>query len=98
MGALAAAHDAAVIVRTLGKTKKTAYRWRDRFIEQGVDGLARGLAAGDAAAAVEAKDHLTAIELRRLHNADERNAIGLLFRERQHSAEQAGKLPLQLAA
>ena len=31
----------ASIVRTLGKTKKTAYRWRDRYIEQGADGLAR---------------------------------------------------------
>ena len=31
----------ASIVRTLGKTKKTAYRWRDRYLEQGVDGLAR---------------------------------------------------------
>src|SRR5271154_2761074 len=31
----------ASIVRTLGKTKKTAYRWRDRYIRQGVDGLAR---------------------------------------------------------
>ncbi|CAL4866073.1 hypothetical protein MMA231_00310 [Asticcacaulis sp. MM231] len=31
----------ASIVRTLGKTKKTAYRWRDRYLEQGVDGLGR---------------------------------------------------------
>src|SRR5271165_7119585 len=31
----------ASIVRTLGKTKKTAYRWRDRYLGQGVDGLAR---------------------------------------------------------
>jgi transposase len=31
----------ASIVRTLGETKKTAYRWRDRYRQQGVDGLAR---------------------------------------------------------
>jgi len=31
----------ASIVRTLNKTKKTAYRWRDRYLEQGVDGLGR---------------------------------------------------------
>lgn len=30
----------AAIVRTLGKTKRTAYRWRDRYIECGVAGLA----------------------------------------------------------
>ncbi|KAF5887164.1 helix-turn-helix domain-containing protein, partial [Rhizobium sp. PEPV16] len=35
------ASSLASIVRTLGKTKKTAYRWRDRYLEQGVDGLAR---------------------------------------------------------
>jgi transposase len=31
----------ASIVRALGKTKKTAYRWRDRYIECGVAGLSR---------------------------------------------------------
>jgi transposase len=29
------------IVRALGKTKKTAYRWRDRYIERGIAGLQR---------------------------------------------------------
>jgi transposase len=29
------------IVRALGKTKKTAYRWRDRYIERGIEGLER---------------------------------------------------------
>jgi transposase len=29
------------IVRALGKTKKTAYRWRDRYIELGIEGLKR---------------------------------------------------------
>jgi transposase len=29
------------IVRALGKTKKTAYRWRDRCIELGIEGLKR---------------------------------------------------------
>jgi transposase len=29
------------IVRALGKTKRTAYRWRDRYIECGVAGLAQ---------------------------------------------------------
>jgi transposase len=29
------------IVRALGKTKKTAYRWRDRYIERGIAGLKR---------------------------------------------------------
>ena len=29
------------IVRALGKTKKTAYRWRDRYIERGIVGLKR---------------------------------------------------------
>jgi transposase len=29
------------IVRALGKTKKTAYRWRDRYIDHGIEGLAR---------------------------------------------------------
>ncbi len=29
------------IVRRLGKTKKTAYRWRDRYIERGIAGLKR---------------------------------------------------------
>ena len=29
------------IVRALKKTKKTAYRWRDRYVESGVEGLAR---------------------------------------------------------
>ena len=29
------------IVRALKKTKKTAYRWRDRYLASGVDGLAR---------------------------------------------------------
>ncbi len=29
------------IVRATGKTKKTAYRWRDRYVAAGVDGLAR---------------------------------------------------------
>jgi transposase len=35
------ASSLALIVRTLGKTKKTAYRWRGRYREQGVDGLGR---------------------------------------------------------
>ncbi|MGO7564832.1 helix-turn-helix domain-containing protein [Rhizobium johnstonii] len=35
------ASSLASIVRTLGKTKKTAYRWRVRYLEQCVDGLAR---------------------------------------------------------
>jgi transposase len=29
------------IVRALGKTKKTTYRWRDRYIECGIEGLKR---------------------------------------------------------
>jgi transposase len=29
------------IVRALGKTKRTAYRWRDRYVEQGIEGLRR---------------------------------------------------------
>jgi transposase len=29
------------IVRALGKTKKTTYRWRDRYIELGIEGLKR---------------------------------------------------------
>ena len=29
------------IVRTTGKTKRTAYRWRDRYVAQGVAGLER---------------------------------------------------------
>ena len=29
------------IVRALGKTKRTAYRWRDRYIERGIEGLRR---------------------------------------------------------
>ena len=29
------------IIRTTGKTKKTAYRWRQRYLDQGVAGLAR---------------------------------------------------------
>jgi transposase len=29
------------IIRATGKTKKTAYRWRDRYIESGVAGLER---------------------------------------------------------
>ena len=29
------------IVRALGKTKKTAYRWRARYIERGIEGLRR---------------------------------------------------------
>jgi transposase len=29
------------IVRALGKTKKTSYRWRDRYIERGIEGLKR---------------------------------------------------------
>ncbi len=29
------------IVRALGKTKKAAYRWRERYIERGIEGLAR---------------------------------------------------------
>jgi transposase len=29
------------IVRATGKTKRTAYRWRDRYIAQGVEGLKR---------------------------------------------------------
>ena len=29
------------IVRATGKTKKTAYRWRQRYLDQGVAGLAR---------------------------------------------------------
>src|SRR6266436_4910338 len=32
---------ATAIVRALGKTKKTAYRWRDRYIERGIAGLKR---------------------------------------------------------
>ena len=31
----------AAIVRATGKTKRTAYRWRDRFIARGVAGLER---------------------------------------------------------
>ena len=30
-----------VIVRATGKTKRTAYRWRDRYLERGFDGLRR---------------------------------------------------------
>ncbi len=29
------------IVRALGKTKRTAYRWRDRYVERGIEGLKR---------------------------------------------------------
>ncbi len=29
------------IVRALGKAKKTAYRWRDRYIQRGIEGLPR---------------------------------------------------------
>jgi transposase len=29
------------IVRALGKTKKTAYRWRERYLERGIEGLKR---------------------------------------------------------
>ena len=29
------------IVRALGKTKKTTYRWRDRYIDRGIEGLKR---------------------------------------------------------
>jgi transposase len=29
------------IVRATGKTKRTAYRWRDRYVERGVEGLKR---------------------------------------------------------
>ena len=29
------------IVRATGKTKRTAYRWRDRYLAQGVEGLRR---------------------------------------------------------
>ena len=29
------------IVRATGKTKKTAYRWRDRYVERGIEGLER---------------------------------------------------------
>ena len=35
------------IVRALGKTKRTAYRWRSRYVEQGIgraaDAMRRGL-------------------------------------------------------
>lgn len=37
----AAGAGVTAIVRTLGKTRKTAYRWRDRYVESGVEGLAR---------------------------------------------------------
>src|SRR5260370_787402 len=29
------------IVQTTGKTKRTAYRWRDRYVERGIEGLRR---------------------------------------------------------
>src|SRR5215207_6510397 len=29
------------IVRATGKTKRTAYRWRERYVERGVEGLKR---------------------------------------------------------
>ena len=29
------------IVRATGKTKRTAYRWRDRYVERGIEGLER---------------------------------------------------------
>jgi transposase-like protein len=29
------------IVQATGKTKRTAYRWRDRYLERGVEGLRR---------------------------------------------------------
>jgi transposase len=29
------------IVRALGKTKRTAFRWRSRYVEQGIEGLRR---------------------------------------------------------
>ena len=37
------AEDAGVtaIVRATGKTKRTAYRWRDRYVAQGIEGLKR---------------------------------------------------------
>jgi transposase len=31
----------AAIVRATGKTKRTAYRWRDRYLERGIEGLKR---------------------------------------------------------
>jgi hypothetical protein len=31
------------IIRATGKTKRTAYRWRDRYLARGVDGLERFL-------------------------------------------------------
>lgn len=37
----AAGAGVTAIVRTLGKTRKTTYRWRDRYVESGVEGLAR---------------------------------------------------------
>ena len=29
------------IVRAAGKTKRTAYRWRERYLERGIEGLKR---------------------------------------------------------
>ena len=36
------------IVRATGKTKRTAYRWRDRYIARGIEGLS-GMPPGRAA-------------------------------------------------
>ena len=37
----AAGAGVTAIVRALGKTKRTAYRWRDRYLERGIEGLKR---------------------------------------------------------
>jgi transposase len=35
----AAGAGVTAVVRALGKTKRTAYRWRDRYLEKGIEGL-----------------------------------------------------------
>ena len=50
------------IVRTTGKTKRTAYRWRDRYIERRVAGIERD--GGAAEGSFESNTLLAANERR----------------------------------
>jgi transposase len=60
----AAGAGVTAIVRGTGKTKRTAYRWRDRYVERGIEGLARdasrpGRKPPLAAEAIERVVHMT---------------------------------------
>jgi len=44
------------IVRATGKTKRTAYRWRDRYVERGVEGLKRDASRPGAQGAAVGRD------------------------------------------